>query len=418
MTALRLPMLALAAATGLPAQDPFAIAVQKALELSRPALLDHLAAQARGDRPRQEACGELALLALAALHDGVPADDRVLAPALGKLAAAKPLTTYELSLRLLVLEAHPGFPHRDAIARGDAAELLRHCDAGGFHYLAGGGWDLSNSQYGALGLRAAKALGAAVPDAAWRRLLQTVADAQLYTGGFGYQDGPPATLSMTAAGIAVLLICEQALAAPGTRLPEVERAVARAWAWVGRNTNDIGDKRLLWCHYALYGLERAAILGDVDKVGGVDWYRRGAEKLLAEQQKRGGWRASRDFAGGRLDDGRGDAVSTAFAVLFLCRRFQKVPGAITPRAVMFAQIDDATPPADVEASVRAQVARGVAGFLVVIEHLLSDVPSRRRAAAAAAQQIAGDTFGYDPALDAAANREAVHRAELWYLQHR
>src|SRR5690606_32238484 len=139
--------------------------INDALDMARPALVAHL----------KDACksstraGELSLLVLAALHDGMPVDDPVLAKAIEKLAKAKPRQTYDLALRLIVLEACPTFPHRMAVAKQDTEALLDHrCDEGTFQYEAHPStWDLSNTQYGALGLRAAWSMGIKVPKAVW-----------------------------------------------------------------------------------------------------------------------------------------------------------------------------------------------------------------------------------------------------------
>jgi len=50
--------------------------------------------------------------------------------------------------------------------------------------------------------------------------------------------------------------------------------------------------------------------------------------------------------------------------------------------------------------------------------LRSEIANQRRAAAIALGSIAGQSFGYDPALDAEANREVIKKAELWYLRNR
>ena len=149
---LLLPIVAFAAA--LPAQSPvLQQQIQAALTQARPALTAHLKAAVRGaTRP-----GELALLVLAGIHDGVPASDPALGKAIERLAKARPSQTYDIALRLVVLDACPTFPDRMEIAKDDLKALISHrSDEGAFQYRKWPStWDLSNTQYGALGLRAA-----------------------------------------------------------------------------------------------------------------------------------------------------------------------------------------------------------------------------------------------------------------------
>ena len=127
--------------------------IRQALDKARPALMHHLRNQldGRGGSP-----GQLALLCLAALHDGVLPSDEVLSRALDRLANANCSETYETALRLMVMEYWDQFPDRKKAAERDCKVLLRHRHDGAFSYFDDPTeWDLSNTQYGALGLRAA-----------------------------------------------------------------------------------------------------------------------------------------------------------------------------------------------------------------------------------------------------------------------
>src|SRR5262245_17112526 len=263
----------LAAAT---AQEPLAARVGKALDAARPALLHHLA--------RAE-LGELALCCLAACHDGVPRDDPVMARALDKLSRAELDDTYGLALRLLVLAELRDWPGTAELVARDTGLLLARQTTGGFSYHAHDGWwDLSNTQYAALGLRAAAALGHEVPRTQWQVLYQSVRAMQHDHGGFTYRPGQGrgvAYESMTAAGIGVLQVCAQMLRLEPADLERHDHHVDRAWQWLGERSASIGERRTHCWLYFLYGLERAAILSDRELVGGVDWYAAGAEALCA-----------------------------------------------------------------------------------------------------------------------------------------
>ncbi len=402
------------------AQDDLHEKIQHALDEARPALLAHLrAATDPSTRP-----GELALLVLAAAHDGLTDSDATFAKAVKRLAKANPSETYDLALRLMVCEALPSFPDRLDVARADLRELLLHRHhSGAFGYgKSPGGWDLSNTQYGALGLRSARALGVPIERGVWAKLAETIAGQQDDAGGFNYgrsNSGFDSYPSMTAAGIAVLAICAQELETGGNAPLFLENAVKRGWRWFARNADALGSVKERWCHYFHYGLERAAILSDVTEVDGVDWYAAGASMFVDTQLDGGGWRSDRDgHPGGHLTGGRGDLVPTSFAVLFLRRKFQKVVGPITPHVVMLANVGPMSKQADVDACAAELVKRGKPALPDVFVALRSDAEPRRRAAAAALHGIAGDSFGYDAGLELAVNLAAVHRAELWYLKNR
>ncbi|MBL8750678.1 MAG: hypothetical protein JNK78_16080 [Planctomycetes bacterium] len=399
------------------AQDALHADIAHALDAARPALLAHLKEASSDVRP----FGELALLLLAASHDGVDPANDTFAAAVQRLATATPSQTYDVALRLLVMEATPTFPHRLEIARRDAAQLLRYRSGGGFSYNDGSGWDLSNTQYGALGLRAAKGLGVAIDKSVWSKLANAVGGAQGSYGGFGYEDyggGDSAYASMTVAGIAVLAICAQAIGGEKVQA-DMSRHIERGWRWLEKNAKAIGSPTESWSFYFHYGLERAAILCDKEKVGTTDWYETGARMFLASQLSGGGWMSASDgYPGTQLDRGRGHGVPTAFAVLFLRRKFQKELGPITPHVVLLVNVGPMSKQKDVDECTDELVRRGKEAVPDVLKALRSDVAPRRRAAAAALAKIAGDGFGIDPALEPDANAEALRRAELWHLRNR
>lgn len=407
------------------AQDELQTRIDKALAAARPALLGHLDAAAKSGTP-----GELALVCLAAVHDGVPLDDPVRVRAFAKLAKAVPAQTYDIALRLLVLQAATDVPDHGKLVDRDGKELLAHRSRdGGFQYdEAPVGWDLSNTQYGALGLRAAAALGVQVDRRTWQRLADLVGEQQDSYGGFGYgvrhgnaNDG---CASMTAAGISVLAICRQALAGNDAQDRELAQRIQRGWLWFSQHGSCIGSPRERWSYYFHYGLERAAILCDVVEIGNkLDWYRTGAGMLVEDQLPGGGWKSLTDGSpGGHLDRGRGDAVPTSFAVLFLRRKFQKAPlsGPITPRVVNLANLGPASKADDVDACAALLVQRGKAALAEVVKAMRSEVVTQRRAAAKALIGLAGSSFDFDPEQDrdSDAARAAVRRAELWVLQNR
>ncbi len=212
-----------------------------------------------------------------------------------------------------------------------------------------GGFDLSNTQFALLGLHAASRCGTTVKKRVWLDALRFLLDHQEKEGeavmykanevrgryrfawteralarGFRYTpEWQRPTGSMTTAGLASLVICQSRLwrarGFGGTLRAETRRAVRDAMAWlqqnfaVDRNPGGGGS----WHYYYLYGLERAGILGRFRFLGTRDWYREGAELLLAQQRPGGAWHGGSD---------------TCFALLFLKRATSRMRAPVfTPR---------------------------------------------------------------------------------------
>jgi hypothetical protein len=230
--------------------------------------------------------------------------------------------------------------------------------------------DHSNTQYAILGLRAAMHCGVAIPRDLWEDTWTKVADhfldvqekdgpkvmrvkmledkehgyvtyktqtsipdtARGWTYGTGKDAAPGGTIhsdwitgSMTSVGVASLVIALEGLTAIGSskgasRKPEITKAVNDGLAWLTHNftveTNP-GHGEGSWLYYYLYGLERACVLSGVRNIGQHDWYREGAEWLLANQDGAGSW--SRKSSCSVLPD-------TCFALLFLTKA--TVPGKV------------------------------------------------------------------------------------------
>lgn len=291
--------------------------IERALRRARPALLRALS-QTQGNA--------LTLVCLAGVHDGLGSSEAAFARAIRRVARLQTSGTYAPALRLMVAEGYPDFPDRQEVARRDLAVLLSHqSPAGGFGYVADTSYqDLSNTQYAALGLRAAVGLGLPVAEDRWQRLLAAALDAQNSHGGFSYHHGEAiakATLSMTTAGLTVLEICRQHLPRLPARDLDLDAAIAKGWEWIARHRDQIGDRSIPHCFYAHWGLERAGILSARSSVGAIDWYAVGAEMLLDTQRSDGDFRSR--------TDSHGKKAHTAFAVLFLRRKFERVAGPLT-----------------------------------------------------------------------------------------
>jgi hypothetical protein len=177
--------------------------------------------------------------------------------------------------------------------------------------------DLVNTHYALLGLRAAERCGLAVPHDTWRKSLSLLLKWQAEDGpsvplagnvtggattwrwrtrakarGFAYA-GPAnarrqSTGSTTAAGLASLLLCMEALESRG-EAPESTRsavltAVWDAAAWLQINYSPVRNAgahpEAPWYASYLVALSRAGSLGGVRFLGKHDWYQECAEEVM------------------------------------------------------------------------------------------------------------------------------------------
>jgi hypothetical protein len=189
-------------------------------------------------------------------------------------------------------------------------------------------WDNSNSQYGLLGVWSAAGAGVAVPSEFWRAVQQHWVACGQSQGTWGY-DAPGATLSMTCAGIASLLVSHEyldgdalmtataadqpspnPLASAGlARLDEGDTAVAGLFDHAGMNGAGGAG-------YALYGLERVGLASGFKFFGSHDWYAELARTLVHDQQPDGSWSGAWAWGQPSLSQ---TEIDTAYALLFLAR---------------------------------------------------------------------------------------------------
>jgi len=244
--------------------------------------------------------------------------------------------------------------------------------------------DLSNTQYAALGLRAAQQSGVTVKKKTWTELVEGVLEhreeprtvpwqdpsgvsstGERAIAGFRYLRGGSyaPTSSMTAAAVSILALCAEGL---GPRAPAgVRRDIAQArqtgLAWLDHHfavDKNPGGKPA-WLFYYLYGLERVGSLLGTDRIGAHEWYWEGAEFLVKRQGAGGEWATA------------GPTVwppqpmieaNTCFALLFLNKATAPSSGpSRNPRARVWAAED---PAADVQvrATGNSQLAMWVGGL--------------------------------------------------------
>ena len=286
--------------------------------------------------------GWTALVTLAVLTAGVPADDPMAARALDWLRKLPPRHVYTTALQTMAL-AEAGSPRDLPKIQANVDWLLKARVYGGGKLT---GWaytehrgtpDGSNSQYAMLGLHAGRNAGAAIDDAAWREIRDYYVASQDEDGGWRYhaEQSRMATIqTMTNAGLSGLFIAGEELSKGRQRLDErtgvaadcgkydENRPVAAALRWleggegVGRPHFSLEPPTNVF--YNIYGIERVGRLSGQRFLAGRDWYREGCELLVAKQRnddspESGSWAIS-----GRGTDGW-PAISTSFALLFLSK---------------------------------------------------------------------------------------------------
>ncbi|HEY2588985.1 MAG TPA: DUF4159 domain-containing protein [Tepidisphaeraceae bacterium] len=278
--------------------------------------------------------GQTAICAYALIAAGENPQDPKLKPAIDFLLKANIQSTYGLGLSAQVWNLIPPSPETRAVATHtvhmlDQGMIRQGPSAGFYGYWTGDkrgtdqprwsdasglgpqpkGWhDLSNSQYGVLGMWALEQTGAEVPNDFWKTVDEAWKKAQHEDGGWSYQPKKDATPSMTAAGIATLFITQDytmpdtwSLCKGGSPTPEIDKGMA----WMDKHIDEVikaGD-----C-YTFYGLERIGVASGRKYFGQVDWFQRGADTLVKKQEKAGSWNG---------DHGR--IPNTCFALLFLTR---------------------------------------------------------------------------------------------------
>jgi hypothetical protein len=301
-------------------------------------------------RATSQGTGESALIGLALVKADVPASDPALAACITKVRARfkdgayAPERTggadvYEAGVVSMFLA------NIDAVAYRAELNMIAQFLAG--KQKAGGGWDYDHrqagdtsiSQYAVLGLWEAENGGADVHPSIWERAAQWYLSTQSTEGSWNYhrdESGQPETISMTAAGMGSLLICQKQLTRygrsgdlPSTLLvplvPEgkgyevklsfnrIDQAVRRASGWIVSNLS-FDNKRVFGpsVYYGLYGVERIVALSGTQSMGRSNLYEQGRRYILATQQNDGGWTA--DF---------GEDMNTVWALLFLTKSTTK-----------------------------------------------------------------------------------------------
>lgn len=314
-------VLPLWAATLCPAADVTSAQVHQAIDRGVRAL--KRSRQADGSwvdphHPRDRG-GVTCLVTLALLAAGEPPGLPEMQSALELVQRTENEYVYVAALKIMALAQADPQKYRAAIAA--AARWLADVQLpnGLWTYDARqGAFDHSNTQFALLGLHAAAQAGVDVPGSVWKRARSTLLGNQNEDGGWSYRTGGQSYGSMTAAGVADLIILGSATAipqergfrdgaAPGCGRYQGSGALVKGLEWLGRNfrVDQNPQHGTRWLHYWLYAVERCGILSGRRYLGDHDWYREGAGFLVRTQAADGMW-----------DD---SVVNTSFALLFLAK---------------------------------------------------------------------------------------------------
>jgi len=141
------------------------------------------------------------------------------------------------------------------------------------------------------------------------------------TGGAPWQS--QATGSMTASGVASLVICKVNLESTSwhkKNKTKLRQAIRDGMAWIAHNYTVSSNPGPLdcWKYYYLYGLERCGVLCLSRRIGEHIWYEDGAQHILGAQQGDGSWPGG-SGGGSATSQGfeYGPTWPTCFCILFL-----------------------------------------------------------------------------------------------------
>jgi len=280
--------------------------------------------------------GPSCLAAYALLASGVSPLEGRMEKALEWLSKQPCTKTYSLGLRCNVwlLANRETKGKYSPLLRRDVVQLMKSTRDGSYNYDSLGNGkssgDNSNSQFGVLGVWAG-ALGLAeIPSQYWLLVARHWQSCQHRDGGWCYRHGGKAgkkanparcepRATMTAAGLATLFVCFDNLFAEKFVKCNVNtefRPIRLGLDWMDRTfvTALRGGKgahnwEKHFCYF-LYGVERVGLASGYKYFGTADWYKLGAQRLLAMQNPNGSVPSDKEFAG---------VIPTGFALLFLVR---------------------------------------------------------------------------------------------------
>jgi hypothetical protein len=297
-----------------------------------------------------QAPGQSAMIALGLLKAEVPHSDPAVETCVARVRARFTSSSYEPQLGYgpgvyEAAAAAMALANLDAAANRSELALIASYILS--QQRANGSWDYSHrengdtsiSQYAVLGLWEAENAGVDVSPSVWERAASWYLSTQHSSGAWVYHNDElqyTETLSMTAAGVGSLLICQRQLERyredrretspllktlsteprndfkPSIPNQRIDQAVNKGMGWISANFSP--DKTIAGPspYYMLYGIERIGALADRQLIGRLDWFERGRAYLRSTQKSDGSWQA-----------GHGSEMNTVWALLFLTKSTAK-----------------------------------------------------------------------------------------------
>lgn len=295
----------------------------------------------------------VALELYAMVHAGVPMDNKVLQSAIAMLYQAPMERTYRVAIGAMALFDISPSIHQPWLARAAAFLVYNQLDNGFWDYgdpipgdtpsLAppvltgakaemGGGtkalkkvpvgklpkkkngtwWDLSNTQYALLGLRACVEAQIDVPKEVWTKATNALKAWQQPEGGFCYNWlNKTAYGSIHTSGLGAYIVARYYAGHGDKRDGVIDKGIDYLGAHFSASDNPLSADTHTWLFYYYYGMERVGVLANTEFFGKHEWYQEGARYLLSQQRADGSW-------------GDWTLRDTPWAILFLRRATRPV----------------------------------------------------------------------------------------------
>lgn len=272
------------------------------------------------------------LATLALVNAGCESDDLHVAKALTYLRNYVPRSTYTASLQTMVFCAADAERHVSLILRNakwlEGRQWLKGEQVGMWAMSPHGSTDHTDNSmthFAMLALHEAERVGVRVRPQTWQLALDHWRKTQNEDGSWGWGPKYPGTGSMTCAGIAAIVIANGRIGdgdaairgddVVGCGLQQEDATLDRAFDWLTRSFSIRHNPGTdFWHSYYLYALERVGRMTAHRFIGNHDWYREGAQLLVATQEFSGAWPADLEFQ--KVADRN---VSTSFSLMFLAK---------------------------------------------------------------------------------------------------
>jgi len=273
--------------------------------------------------------GLTALSTYALLASGESSKNPKLVPAIEWLKKAEIEGTYAMAFRMLVYSHLPKSDDVRKLAQRDLTMLVKRMKTEGnargmYDYMNDGkSYSHSRSQYGVLAAWAATKLNLEVENRYWKTVQEAWIRNQDVSGGWGYKhpadnakakdgDYDPSP-GMTAAGIATLYLTYDGLGSPvgctgNPKWPEMDKAMA----FMAKDVKRFASGERFGHDFpmpTMYAVERVGLASGLRYFGDTDWFRKGSNFLLQQQNGSGSIALGRKF----------EVTDTALAILFLAR---------------------------------------------------------------------------------------------------